>query len=104
MAKFERQLTLVPSAAHTEFSRMVAEHGIFGFLAFLLLLLAGFQNLRRAHDPKAKAMAAALTCWGFGFMLVTAMRLVAPAVIIGLGSMLLFPDQPDNDTANNTEL
>jgi hypothetical protein len=87
------------AAAHTEFSRMLAEHGVFGFLALLLLSLIGYRNLRRARDPKALALAAALTCWGFGFMLVTAMRLVAPAVILGLGSILLYPDEPEPDAA-----
>jgi O-antigen ligase len=77
------------SSAHTEFSRLVAEHGVFGFLAFLLLLLMGLQNLRRPNVPQNKAVTAALTCWSFGFMAVTAMRLVAPAVMLGLASITL---------------
>ncbi|MDX2031489.1 MAG: O-antigen ligase family protein [Blastocatellia bacterium] len=83
------------SAAHTEFSRMVAEHGVFGFLAFVLLLYMCYRNLRRSQTPQAKAIAVGLTCWSFGFMLVTAMRLVAPCAILGLGSAFLFPDDEE---------
>ncbi|MFN0086394.1 MAG: O-antigen ligase family protein [Blastocatellia bacterium] len=84
------------SAAHTEFSRMVAEHGVFGFLAFVLLLYMCFRNLKRAQTPQAKAIVVGLTCWSFGFMLVAAMRLVAPCAILGLGSAFLFADDEAN--------
>lgn len=84
------------SAAHTEFSRMVAEHGVFGFLSLVLLFYMGFRNLRRPQSPQAKAFAVALTCWSFGFMLVTAMRMAAPCAILGLGCVYLFADDDTN--------
>lgn len=93
------------SAAHTEFSRLLAEHGLFGLASFLILLWMGWRNFRRARTPKAKALAAALSCWGFGFMLVGAMRIVAPAVILGMaGVTLMFEEdwspQPQQDGAS----
>ncbi|MCP9496446.1 MAG: O-antigen ligase family protein [Pyrinomonadaceae bacterium MAG19_C2-C3] len=71
-------------AAHTEFSRLFAEHGIFGFIALLLLFVTGWLNLQHAQTPLAKAITAAMICWGFLYMLNAAMRLVAPSFIFGL--------------------
>lgn len=74
-------------AAHTEFSRLLAEHGLFGLVALLLLIGAGAQTLRRAPAGGAKATAASLIVWSFLFMLVYAMRLVAPSFAFGLASV-----------------
>jgi O-antigen ligase len=92
------------SSAHTEFSRLVAEHGVFGFLAFLLLIFIGFQNLWREAVIHNKAVMVAFTCWSFGFMMVTAMRLVAPAALLGLGAATLLLDHNQalaNDEADD---
>ncbi len=91
------------SSAHTEFSRLVAEHGAFGFMAFLLLIFIGFQNLRREGAIHNKAVMVALTCWSFGFMMVTAMRLVAPAVLLGLGAVTLLLDHNQTPAKNETD-
>lgn len=72
------------SAAHTEFTRLLAEHGIFGLGSIALLLIAGAQNLRRGRTAKEKAIIASLIGWSFLFMLDKAMRLVAPSFIFGL--------------------
>ena len=71
-------------AAHTEFSRMVAEHGIFGLAALLLLFIEGGRRLRLARGPTAKAAVAAALIWSLLFMLGEAMRLVAPGFMFGL--------------------
>jgi len=96
------------SSAHTEFSRLVAEHGVFGFLAFLLLIFIGFQNLKRESTLHNKAVMVALTCWSFGFMMVTAMRLVAPATLLGLGAITLLLDHnqslANNETGSHQEV
>jgi O-Antigen ligase len=77
-------LTFRKQAAHTEYSRLLAEHGVFGLVAMILLLIIPLQNLRRARTPIGKALVAALAGWALLFMLVNAMRLVAPAFCIGL--------------------
>lgn len=70
--------------AHTEFTRLLAEHGSFGFLALVLLLVGGWQKLRAAETPKGRAIMAALVAWSLLFMLDKAMRLVAPSFTFGL--------------------
>jgi O-antigen ligase len=90
-----RAATYRESAAHTEFTRLLAEHGMFGVVAVALLLVIGFQNLARARTGDARALTSALTTWGFLFMSVSAMRQVAPAVAIGLAAVTLLPNVPD---------
>jgi O-antigen ligase len=71
-------------AAHTEYTRLLAEHGLLGAGALVVLLLMTAQAFLRAQGPWAKATVAALAVWSFLFMAVTAMRLVAPAFLLGL--------------------
>lgn len=72
-------------AAHTEFTRLPAEHGIFGLGAALLLFIMGVRNIRRARTRMFKAVVASLVGWSFLFMSGDAMRLIAPAFALGLG-------------------
>ncbi|MGH9365058.1 MAG: O-antigen ligase family protein [Thermoanaerobaculia bacterium] len=81
-----------PIAAHTEFSRLLAEHGLLGLVALLLLMGAGAQTLRRAPVEAAKATAAGMIVWSFLFMLVYGMRLVAPSFAFGLGFVTVLPN------------
>jgi hypothetical protein len=77
---------LTGKMAHTEFSRLAAEHGMFGIASFLVLLAVANANLRRRRDPMSKGIAAALIAWSFLYMTVSAMRMVAPAFLFGLAS------------------
>src|SRR5262249_58222365 len=55
-------------ASHTEFARLLAEHGVFGIAAGLLLFFMAWNNLRRARSVPAKATVAAAMAWAFLFM------------------------------------
>ena len=72
------------SASHTEFSRMLAEHGALGLASMLLLFAMAFRNVRRARGATGKALAASLVGWSFLFMMAVAMRMVAPSFLVGL--------------------
>ena len=72
------------SASHTEFSRMLAEHGAPGLVSIILLAAMALGNVSRARGATGKALAASLVCWSFLFMLNVAMRTVAPSFLIGL--------------------
>ncbi len=71
-------------AAHTEFTRVVAEHGAFGVLALLFLALSLFFAVRRQKTIFGKAFAAGFIVWGMLFMFNSGMRLVAPSFILGM--------------------
>ena len=71
-------------APHTEYSRIVAEHGSLGVLAMLSLLLALFLAYRKAPDTFHRAMIVAIASWAFVEMAHSAMRLVSIAFMLGL--------------------
>jgi hypothetical protein len=78
-------------AAHTEYSRLVAEHGVFGLLALILLVVMVIQSIRRARTIMGKALAAAMVSWTLLFMMIDGMRLVAPAFAFGLSFAAILP-------------
>lgn len=72
------------SNAHTEYSRMLAEHGTFGLISLLILLwVLGLKFLHK-NEPVSKAVIVACMTWGLLFMAHSATRLVAPSFLIGL--------------------
>lgn len=70
--------------SHTEYTRLLSEHGVFGLLAIIFLLLALLRNLKQANTQMSKAVVAACGFWGLLFMSSAAMRLVAPSFMIGV--------------------
>ena len=81
------------NVAHTEFTRLLSEHGTFGLLSILVLTIAGARNIRRAPTIKNKALAASMMGWSFLFMLNAGMRLAAPAFAFGLAFITLLPEE-----------
>jgi O-antigen ligase len=93
---------LRPRAAHTEFTRALAEHGILGLIALVLLLIMAVQNLRQARTAWHKALVASMIGWTFLYLFINAMRLVAPAFIFGLASATFLPEENvDLDNADS---
>jgi hypothetical protein len=72
-------------AAHTEFSRLLSEHGTFGLVALLVFIGAAVANLRRAVDARSRAVIAGLSAWSALFMMSAAMRILAPSFAFGIG-------------------
>jgi hypothetical protein len=72
------------AAAHTEFTRLLAEHGVFGLVALFVFAGAAARNLVAARTARDKGLIIAVTAWSFFFMLNAGMRLVAPAMMFGL--------------------
>lgn len=72
------------TSAHTEFTRLLAEHGLFGLAALLVFLAAFGQCFMKAESAQQKALVVALCGWSFLYMLVAGMRLVAPSMMFGL--------------------
>jgi O-antigen ligase len=86
------------AASHTEYTRLLAEHGSLGLGALLLLFVTGLLNIKRAPTAKQKGMAAALMCWSTLYMLINAMRLVMPAFAFGLCSVILLAEEGESRT------
>jgi hypothetical protein len=86
----DRPDTLVTSsggeylAAHTEYSRCLAEHGFLGLMALFLLGLMFLQAFLRASTPWAKGLTLAFMVWSLMEMSHAAMRLAAISYFYGL--------------------
>jgi O-antigen ligase len=89
----------VATAAHTEVSRLVAEHGTFGLMAFLMLLAMAFRRFHRAENPRSRAIIAALVFWSLFSTLHAAMRTVAPSFTFGLAFAQFLRSQPPHRPA-----
>lgn len=82
-------------AAHTEFTRALADHGILGLLAYISL---GWLAVRRVAgcllDPSMQAaygIAVGLIVWALLYMSVNAMRTSSPALALGLSFLAVVP-------------
>jgi hypothetical protein len=78
--------------AHTEFTRLLAEHGLFGCLAFVALLMIPVSAYARTKSLRGKAVVVSMVGFGFLFMMASGMRLVLPAFTLGIATAALLPD------------
>jgi len=85
MSKYYRANLLgMEVASHTEFTRLLSEHGTFGLLALVVLVaIAGLAYLR-APSALEKAWVSALSGWTFIEMSHSAMRIMAISFLFGL--------------------
>ncbi len=90
MARKERmRLTGDRHASHTEYTRMLAEHGAFGVASLGLLLFIWMRAYRNARPVKSKVLVVAAIAFASGFMVVSATRLVLPSFMIALACVRL---------------
>ena len=85
------------SQAHTELTRVIAEHGVLGVAALVVLLAMCVQVFRSPYSPREKAVSLALLTWSLLTMMHAATRTVAPAVAFGLAFAALPPQQRKHD-------
>lgn len=79
--------------SHTEFARLVAEHGLFGVLAFGALMIIAIINIKRQKTMLGRAFVVGMVFWSCLFMVNAGMRLAAPSLMWGL-TFLTFSDDP----------
>jgi O-Antigen ligase len=93
MGRHNRELLYgIGAAAHTEYSRLLAEHGLLGLAALALLVAMAARNLRAAPTRVEKALAAGMLAYSILSMAVDGMRLVATSFAFGIsGARLLLP-------------
>ena len=83
MAEFQRSRFQI-IANHTEYSRILAEHGSLGALALLILVYYLFRAFFKAPGVFAKAWVVAFAFWATVEMAHSAMRIVAIPLMLGL--------------------
>ena len=79
-------LTYLASNAHTEYSRMLAEHGVLGLLSLMILIFIVFNRFISRIELANKGYILGLTAWAILFMFVSGTRLVIPSLFFGLSA------------------
>ena len=74
--------------AHSEFTRMLAEHGMFGFISLFSILLLSYQEYRRRIDYN-KVFLACLCLFSILTMFHSAFRIALPGYFYGLSYIIL---------------
>lgn len=82
------------ATAHTEYTRVLSEHGLLGALSLLSLLCLIGANFLRARGPLNKGVVAAMATWALAFMALNAFRVGAPAFTIGMTCATFLLDGP----------
>lgn len=82
--EYRRQLFGYGAGSHTEFSRLISEHGIFGFGALSCLCAMTVINIKRQQTTFGRALIVGVSVWGALFMINAGMRLAAPSFLWGL--------------------
>lgn len=81
-------------AAHIEYSRLLAEHGLFGLAALLIMLLFPLWEFRRRRrNMESCFLLIACTLFCFAFMAHSATRIALPMFVYGLGFAYLIENQ-----------
>jgi hypothetical protein len=74
-------------ASHTEFTRLLSEHGTLGLLALLVLVGIAASSYLRAPTALEKAWVASFSGWAFIEMGHSAMRIAAISLLLGLATI-----------------
>lgn len=82
-----------PKPTHTEYSRLLAEHGFFGIAVMALWALVLLSRMLSRQDPLWKGMSVGFTVWGLLFMFHSATRMVAPSFTFGLAAAGFLPEE-----------
>lgn len=85
MSKYYRADILgLEVASHTEFTRLLSEHGTFGLMALLVLVGIAARSYLKAPTVLEKAWVSALSGWAFIEMSHSAMRIAAISMLFAL--------------------
>jgi O-Antigen ligase len=88
--------------AHTEFTRIFAEHGLFGIFALLALTIGVISRLRKVQLNLSRALAMGAVVWSSLFMMGAGMRLAAPSFMWGLSFLTVLARSPSKKTQLST--
>jgi hypothetical protein len=77
---------------HTEFTRLVAEHGSLGLLAIVMIGATALTALARAPSTWSRGVTASCSIWTLASMLHADMRIAAVSLVFGLGQLRVVDD------------
>lgn len=75
--------------AHTEFTRMLSEHGAFGLVALIVMTSTCVRGIFSQPAGWSRAVASSAVCYAYVFMSGSAMRMAIPAFLMALSGTQL---------------
>jgi hypothetical protein len=84
----------IQTSTHTEFSRLPAQHGIFGVVALGLMALIALRDITGQRSTAAKAISIALIMWSVLTMGHAAMRIALTPLAFGMAAALFLSQRP----------
>lgn len=85
----------VGTLGHTEYSRLLAEHGVFGAAALMALITMVVVGTAQAERGRPRALTASFFLWVLFSMVHAAMRTAAPSFMFGLALARMDVDDDD---------
>ena len=95
-SKFLRSDNRIGIASHTEFSRLLSEHGLFGLIFIFLLMNIFFKKFFKNRNTVENAIMTVLFLIGIGTMLHSGVRTFVSPLFIALSTMII------DDNSKNT--
>jgi O-Antigen ligase len=77
-------------AAHTEYTRMLAEHGMLGAISLVLLVIVFVRTVMQSRTVLARAFVTAFIVWTVLFLGVNGVRLALPGYTLGLACAISY--------------
>ena len=94
MARQERAAAVGKSAkSHTEFTRLLSEHGVLGLAAIALILLIATQSVLLQASGWPRAFSASLVAFGLIFMTGSGMRMAIPSFLLAFAGVRIWRPQ-----------
>lgn len=91
-------------AAHTEYTRLLAEHGLFGILAIILLLVMSSKAYVNSPNWYSKMWVSVFLVWSLVEMSHAAMRIASISFLFGIAnSIWIVPKRNENSETNRNE-
>ena len=76
-------------ASHTEFTRVISEHGLLGILGMLAVAIGTVSAYQRKGSVLSKAFMCGVVIWSVMYMLNSGMRLAAPSFMLGISYVFI---------------
>lgn len=96
-ADYHSEVLGISVAAHTELTRLLAEHGLFGLLIIAIMTVMLISRYLGNRPGLSRAMTAALAIWSMSITLHTAMRIAAVPLAFGLALVVWHLDERSDE-------
>jgi hypothetical protein len=84
-----REVGSETNKSHTEFTRLLSEHGLLGAAALVLMLVMSGRSVARQTHGWPKAFSASLVAFALVFMTGSGMRLAIPSFLLAFAGVLI---------------